>query len=77
MEVFHDENKKASEEEQGSILNTALLKRLWSNKRVLVRIAQIGCTPKGSYSPRGRSRHHLETAFRTPSENPSQNPSLL
>ena len=34
----------------------------------------IGRTPKGAYSPRGRSRHLLETAFsETPSGNPSQN----
>ena len=38
----------------------------------------IGCTPKGAYSTRGRSRHLLETPLlRTPSENPSQNPFLL
>ena len=27
---------------------------------------KIGCTPKGSYSPRGRSRHLLETPFSEP-----------
>ena len=39
----------------------------------------VGCTPKGAYSSRGRSGHLLETPFseRTPSENPSENPSLL
>ena len=35
----------------------------------------LGRTPKGAYSPRGRSRHLLETPLlRTPSENPSRNP---
>ena len=38
---------------------------------------KIGRTPKGAYSPRGRSRHLLESLLRTPSEEPSQNPSLL
>ena len=38
----------------------------------------LGCTPKGAYSTRGRSRHLLETPLlRTPSENPSQNPFYL
>ena len=37
----------------------------------------LGCTPKGAYSPRRRSRHLLRTPLlRTPSENPSQNPSF-
>ena len=35
----------------------------------------LGRTPTGAYSPKGRSRHLLETLLlRTPSENPSQNP---
>ena len=39
---------------------------------------QLGRTAKGAYSTRGRSRHLLGTPFwKTPSENPSQNPFLL
>ena len=39
---------------------------------------KLGRTPKGAYSPRGRSRHLLENPLlRTPSENSSQNPCLL
>ena len=28
--------------------------------------SKLGCTPKGSYSPRGHSRHLLETSFSEP-----------
>ena len=53
-------------------------------------LGSVGHTPKGAYSPRGRSRHHLETPFSEPllrpllrtlfycktrSKPPSQNPS--
>ena len=44
------------------------LRKTWAN---------VGRTPKGAYSSRGRPRHLLETAFSEPSENPSQNPFLL
>ena len=50
----------------------------WMPPHIFRTNSLVGCTPKGAYSTRGRSRHLLETPLlRTPSENPSQNPFLL
>ena len=38
---------------------------------------RVGSTPKGSYSPRGRSRHHLRTLLRTLSHCKSHSRLLL
>ena len=57
-----------------SELNLLLERNKSTQINFRLRRLSVGRTAKGSYSPRGRSRHLLETPFsEPPSENPSQN----